>query len=256
MAYSIYAPLNFALKGLLGEHIVDHHVIEQKNWGLQWNRHDMRSPARGGKKTGWQSEYKKINDLETPLYLCTPSAHVLTSGIDSLWFTNRGLPHQFAVVEAKASMNPAAKLLNLLGEANAEDAPSGGSRRKGNRQRATRAVGTATHPKQPKEKVLQMSHQWIEKRIRRDFRSLTSRIDSNYSRHVFLVTPDEAVQHVAAALRIIADGMVGDPVKAQEHAADHSTHNVKTEFGEAELDAANKNYIEGGKPKKPGRRKP
>jgi hypothetical protein len=34
MAYSIYAPLNFALKGLLGEHIVDHHVIEQKNWGF------------------------------------------------------------------------------------------------------------------------------------------------------------------------------------------------------------------------------
>jgi hypothetical protein len=67
MAYEAYAVLSHALKGLLGEHIVDHYVIEKKSWGMQWNRHDMIAVSRAGKPSGWQSNYKKIKDDEIPL---------------------------------------------------------------------------------------------------------------------------------------------------------------------------------------------
>ena len=254
MAYEIYSPLNFALKGLLGEHIVDHHVIEKKNWGLKWNEHDRIGVARGSKKAGWQSDFKKINDNETPLYLCTPSSHVLTSGIDSLWFTNRGKPHQYAVVEAKASMSQSPQLLSLLGEANDGAAAESTDRQKSQRTQRGRPTGgrrTATAASKPKKnKVLQMSHEWISKRVERDFFRISSAVDGNYSRHVMLVTPVEAGEHVLAVGKILSEGLVNNPVGAQKFAAEHASHNIAKEFGEADLDAANKTYKQTGKPAK------
>eukprot|EP01034_Spumella_vulgaris_P036102 gene36102-44522_t len=206
-AYELYKGLNFALKGLLGEHIVDHYVIENKGWGLDWNRHDMVGKARGPKKSGWQGEFRKINDNEIPLYLCTPPAHVLTSGIDSVWLTNRTRPRKFAIVEAKASMNVNATLPSLLGEAN------GGNANQTNRGSGRGGNGAKTAPSGSRSKVMQMSRVWIAVRIQRDFPQYRSKMIANYSRHVFLVTPDEAHEHASVALKIMTELLVSKPVE-------------------------------------------
>jgi len=258
VAFTVYSQLDYALKGLLGEHIVDHHVIEQKGWGLQWNKHDMMARASGGKKSGWQGTYRKINDDEIPIYLCTPKAHVLTSGIDSLWFTDRARPKQYAVVEAKASMNLAPQLLNLLGEANASSAPKGGQRASGTRRSTKGTLPTVSSkaPKAPPSKVMQMSHEWIRARIERDFERLRARIIGNYSRHVMVVTPPQAYEHVVAIGKIVKDKMESNPARAQVYAEEHAVHHIAVEFGEAALDDANKTYSQHGKPpRKPAARK-
>jgi len=254
-AFQAYQGLNYAAKGLMGEHIVDHHVIEQKGWGLDWNRHDMIG-GPGKKSAGWQTKYKKLNDNEVPLYLCTPSAHVLTNGIDSLWHTNRANPKQYAVVEAKANMNPAATLSQMLGEAKASGstAGQGGSGRK--KKIATASGKSSAAPSNTM--TMQMSRDWITKRIRSDFPRYQAAIlmgNGNYSRHVFLVSPLQAAEHIIAMEKIIEEKLISNPVGAQKYAADHGKHNVQKEFGEQDLDAAEARYKQYGKPKKPNKRK-
>jgi len=249
-AFQAYGALNYAVKGLLGEHIVDHHVIEQKGWGLSWNRHDMIG-GPGNKPGGWQSKYKKLNDKEIPLYLCTPSSHVLTNGIDSLWFTNRSYPKQYAVVEAKANMNPAVSLNQVLGEAKASGSSrrTSGSGRKKKNQGTVSSGGSITKA----EMTMQMSHDWIQERIRQGFlmyRDEILRGNINYSRHVFLVSPVQATEHVIAMEKIMEEKLINNPRGAQKYAADHSSHNVQKEFGERELDQAETQYKQFGKPKK------
>ena len=257
-AFQAYQGLEQAAKGLLGEHIVDHHVIEQKGWGLSWNRHDMIG-GPGKKAAGWQSEFKKLNDNEIPLYLCTPSVHVLTRGIDSLWLTNRPRPHQFAVVEAKASINPAAKLLSMLGEAKG----AGGSStintgRKKNRTPGASMPSSSTSTNGPKSgMVMQMSREWILDRIDKEFGQYKGRMTRggiNYSRHVFLVSPLQASDHMIAMEKIVSEGLISKPAAAQKYAPQHSRHDIQKEFGEKDLDAAEAQYKISGKPSKP--RKP
>lgn len=259
-AFATYQGLNQAAKGLLGEHIVDHHIIEQKGWGLDWNRHDMIG-GPGKKTAGWQSEFKKLNDDEVPLYLCTPSAHVLTHGIDSLWLTNRARPRQFAVVEAKANMNPAAKLLPMLGEAKgASSSSSGATGRKKSRQGGVAKPGSTASTKGPKSgMVMQMSRVWIEDRIEEGFRAYKNRMtlpSLNYSRHVILVSPVQAAEHMLAMEKIVRDGLINKPAAAQKYAKDHSQHDVQKEFGEQDLDAAEAQYKISGKPSRspPGKK--
>ena len=248
--WELYRGLNYAVKGLMGEHIVDHHVIEQKNWGLQWNRHDMISPTRGRVTGGWQSEYRKINDDGLPLYLCTPSAHVLQGGIDSLWFTSRARPHQYAVVEAKANMNPQASLYQLLGEANGPGGSANSQSTARNRTsrpaRPNKGSQPVSSPVKP-AKVMQMSHDWILDRIGKSFRVLENRIRFNYSRHVFLVTPLQVAGHLEAMEKIIEKGLVNKPDLAQEYAELHAVHDTEKEFGETQLDEAEKKYKAEGK---------
>ena len=246
--WELYRGLNYAVKGLMGEHIVDHHVIEKKNWGLQWNKHDMISPARGAQAGGWQNDYRKINDGGLPLYLCTPSSHVLTSGIDSLWFTNRSAPHQYAVVEAKANMNPQASLYQLLGEANKigvnATSIAGNTRNRRDKERNTTQVGNKT-------KVMQMSKAWINDRVRRDFGSMRMAVVGNYSRHVFLVTPLQVTGHLLAIEKIMSEGLVNNPKEAQKYANLHEEHDVQKEFGEIDLDEAQQKYNAEGKYRRP-----
>lgn len=252
-AFETYKALNFAAKGLMGEHIVDHHVIEQKGWGLSWNRHDMIG-GPGKKVAGWQSEFKKLNDDEVPLYLCTPSAHVLTSGIDSLWLTNRAHPHQFAVVEAKANMNPAAKLIDLLGEAKGSGGTSGGASGRKKRSGGATPSSTPSSATGPKSgMVMQMSSAWIEDRISRDFLRYKNRLTRpgrNYSRHVMLVSPIQAAEHTLVMEKIISEGLISKPTAAQKYAPEHALHNIQREFGEQDLDAAEAQYKIGGKPQR------
>ena len=259
-AFETYRVLNYAVKGLLGEHIVDHHVIEQKGWGLSWNRHDMIG-GPGKKTAGWQSEFKKLNDNEVPLYLCTPSAHVLTNGIDSLWITNRSTPIKYAVVEAKANMSPAATLNQMLGEAKAsEDTQSGPGRgrKKNQRPAAGTGAGTGTGTKSPTAMTMQMSRDWIRKRVKRDFpmhQDAILRGAGNYSRHVFLVTPLQASEHMIALEKIMQEKLISNPKAAQKYAPEHAKHNVHKEFGEHDLDNAEAHYRQFGKPKKTKKKK-
>ena len=142
-------------------------------------------------------------------------------------------------------MNPAAKLLNLLGEANDRSAPQQGGRR------GKRSSGT---PAKPAIKVLQMSHVWISDRIRKDFFRYAGRILSgngvNYSRHVFLVTPIQASDHIKSITKIMEEGLVSNPSAAQKYAKEHAVHDVGREFGEADLAVAEQEYAMTGKPAK------
>lgn len=255
-AFEAYKGLNYAAKGLMGEHIVDHHVIEQKGWGLSWNRHDMIG-GPGKKAAGWQSEFKKLNDNEVPLYLCTPSAHVLTNGIDSLWLTNRASPMKYAVVEAKANMNPAATLNQMLGEAKASEDGQGNTGR-GRKKKSSPAPGAKSQASVPAAMTMQMSRDWIRKRIHKDFpmhRDAILRGNGNYSRHVFLVTPLQAAEHILALEKIMQEKLISNPSAAQKYAPEHGKHNVQKEFGESELDSAEAHYRQFGKPKKTNKRK-
>jgi len=244
IAYETYNALNFAVRGLMGEHIVDHHVIEQKKWGLDWNGHDWVGRGEVKRKPGWQSQFKKINDDETPIFLCTPSTHVLANGIDSVWLTNRSKPQQFAIVEAKANMNQKASLLSLLGEAKDHESQA---TRQGGRKRKGASISPSTARS---GKVLQMSKKWVNRRINRDFPLWEPRIKDNYSRHVFLVTPIQAAEHTKAMEKILEHGLVDKPDDAQRFAKDHAEHNVEREFTGADIDTAEATYNQGGKPKK------
>lgn len=249
IAYDLYAPLKHALKGLLGEHIAEHHVIEHKGWGLTWNRHDMHGGA-GENKPGWQNQYRKINDNEIPLYLCTPSVRVLAPGIDSAWFTNRPRPHQFAIVEAKASMTTAPKLLDLLSEAFEKPPPS---RTSGRRRQISGTAGKSQASAKPpgqRSKVMQMSHTWIIDRIRKDLPRWEVKIRGNYTRHVLLVTPLQAADHIRAAEKIIEHGFVSQPAHAQQFAPMHAHHSIQIEFDDSDLDKAEQTYSISGKPKR------
>lgn len=262
-AFQLYAPLDFALKGLMGEHIVEHYVIEKKGWGMEWNQHDCPS-AQGKKSAGWQSPYRKLNDAGMPVSLCTPKGHVLRSGIDSAWLTKRGGNEEFAIVEAKASMNPQAELLNLLGESNAEQAPVKGKRdarskaRRGTRARASaqdaqhastsEVKGTSEPAHSERKKILQMSHAWVAKAIARELLEWRSRMAGHYTRHVMLVTPLQAAEHIRAFEEIKKAGLLEDPSEAQQFAHLHCSHDIHKEFRDAEIDAAEKKYAASGKP--------
>jgi hypothetical protein len=253
-AFEIYRGLDFAAKGLMGEHIVEHHIIEQKNWGLQWNRHDMSGPSIGGKAAGWQGEHRKLNDGGIPIYLCTPKAHALANGIDSLWQTNRPRPHEYAVVEAKANMNPNAQLYTLLGEARANPlSPSTNGARTRRQSRIADSGGPASAEmgEAPKSSMtMQMSHEWIRDRITKSFPHHQRRMIGNYSRHVFLVSPLQASEHVKAMTSIISEGLVDNPSLAQKHATAHATHDVQKEFKESDLISAERIYTTKGKYKR------
>jgi hypothetical protein len=63
----------------------------------------------------------------------------------------------------------------------------------------------------------------------------------------------EAGEHVLAAGKILSEGLINNPVGAQKFAAEHASHDIAKEFGEADLDAANKAYKQTGKPAKAAR---
>ncbi len=248
-AWDSYKALGRAMQGLLGEHIVEHHVIEQKNWGLQWNCHDMAAPRRGQAKGGWQSEYRKLNDMEIPTYLCMPSTKVFAPGIDSLWITNRAKPNQYAVVEAKASMSLTKELHELLGEAqrgaggeNNSVKPKGGR----NRNQTAKKPTAKEIVREEIPMVMQMSREWIWSRIVKNHSSHANRFRFNYSRHVFLVTPLQASEHLQALEKIVEENLIAKPKEAQKYANIHSKHDVQKEFGDEDLDRAEKIFRKQG----------
>ena len=249
-AYELYRPLDYGLKGLVGEHICEHYIIEHKNWGLDWNRHDMHGGGKG-KAPGWQTDCRKINDKEIPIYLCAHKNRVFENGIDSAWLTNREKPHEFAIVEAKASMSTSPKLINMLSEAEAKPGSSvkAGGRRKSSSGKPVRAP-TTKKPVEP-SRILQMSRKWINDRIVKDMRRWSNSMTRNYSRHVILVTPLQAAEHIRTTEIIAEEKLVDKPLEAQKYASMHAEHAIQKEYGERELNEAEKEYKKSGKPPRP-----
>jgi hypothetical protein len=108
--------------------------------------------------------------------------------------------------------------------------------------------------------VMQMSHQWVQDRIKKDFFAYKTAMESsptgkNYSRHVFLITPIQAAEHTIAITKIMTEGLVSNPAGAQKYAADHAKHDIEKEFGESDLDVAEQKYKTDGKYKRPPKKK-
>jgi hypothetical protein len=262
IAYDTYKTMKPFEQGFFGEHIADYYVIEHKGWGLHWNRHDMDGGAKG-KPKGWQGEPRKLNDAQQPLYLCRPPSVVTARGIDAAWLTNRTAPHEFAITEAKASMSKHSTLYNMLGEADggASAKPSkpakGGAGFK-NKNKNKPIPSTPKKSAKPKKMVMQMSHAWIQQKIKIDNayaawrnRMITITGKPNYSRHVFLITPEEMIDHLKIQAKIVLEGLIDQPAAAQKYAPKHADHKISKEFGEADLNVAEKTYKAQGKAKKP-----
>ena len=242
-AYAAFRSVDNLAKGLAGQHIADYYCIEKKGWGLNWQSHDYDSG-------GWQGEPRKINAEQHPVYLCLPSKTVLTPGIDSAFVTARPVPHEFAIVEAKARFNPLATAYEMLGEANAEDQPSG-TKQSGRKKKQGGAANSAPTSNGP-AKVMQMSHMWIAKRLGQGGlagykeRILYGAADNiNYTRHVMLVSPLQASEHITSLTKILQQGLVGNSKGAQALAPEHATHDAR-EFTDADIDAAEREYKEKG----------
>ena len=73
----------------------------------------------------------------------------------------------------------------------------------------------------------------------------------NFSRHVFLVTPMQTLEHIVAMTKILDSGFVNQPERAQVFAEEHAKHDVQKEFGDADLKSAEKTFRKSGKPKRP-----
>ena len=215
-----------------------------------------------GKPDGWQSAPKKLNDQEKPLFLCVPANVVLNGGIDSAWLTGRAKPQQFAICEAKAKFITTGSVYTLLSEAQDKSGAGvgkGGGGLKSNKKPVASSAG-APSSKPAKPMMMQMSHEWIKQRVEKspEYRFYKNQIllgNGNYTRHVFLITPIQAAKHVAAFAKILSNGLVSNPAGAQVYAKDHAKHDVEREFGEADLDAADKTYKAQGKYKSPSKKK-
>ncbi|MGV8916747.1 MAG: hypothetical protein ACOH2R_02925 [Pseudomonas sp.] len=206
------------LLGVLGEHMADYYCQDVKGWGEEQARHDHS-----------QKNLAKLNDGHqlVQLWPCIPRGR----GIDAVWKTNSGKP--YAIIEAKASFNPAKTLGQLLGEAgdkNANDAgeslsdsgKGGGLGRKKAKAKQER--------RQRNGRVTQMSTAWIEKRLTNAVRSRTQGeiiINQGYSRHVLLFSVPHAAAHAEALLTHSAGKWVDSSM--------HAEHQITNEWQDNQI---------------------
>lgn len=150
-------------------------------------------------------------------------------GIDAVWRTEKG-PRPYAIVEAKASVDPSKGLGQLLDEAwdknesdrlnsNPTSARGGGAGRRGR-------GGSGDVTRQKNGKVTQMSHGWIESRIGSAvnhessvLETFRSRKRMAYSRHVLFFSLPQAAAHSEALITLLA----GRPVDQGFHAGHEVT---------------------------------
>ncbi|MDH6171033.1 hypothetical protein M2282_006219 [Variovorax boronicumulans] len=251
---SVLAKVTRTIQGIVGEHIVDYHCLEGKAWGLGWSAHDK------GKDGRWEAS--PLKNLSSPGKL-NDGTHLVQlvlqgprgRGIDGLWRKKATGPQKYAVVEAKCYMTPTTSLKSMLDDVydkdelqtyrddvrTAKDAakPAGGGKGKRGRGGTTPAAGgsPSTPPKKPVKHVMQMSHVWIENRVREsydlDVRDEILRkfgASPNYSRHVMLVSIPQVVDHYQAIEKAISSGVAIDPKT-------HTNHTITREFGDAQLNA-------------------
>lgn len=173
------------ITGIIGEHIADYYCYEELGWGKGWEAHDdggagvwnagNPSAIIPGKlsKGGSPKDFHKLTKLTDPSF---------GTGIDAVWCTNghNNDGKQFAIIDAKASNS--GKKPKYMDKA-------GNSRKPGI---SSKLEGSGTG----KNRVVQMSHEWIMKNIKKAVSiSLLTSIKRrnpdgtrNYSRHI-LYTP-------------------------------------------------------------------
>lgn len=247
--------LTTTIQGIVGEHIVDYHCLEDKAWGHGWTRHDDGSAGR------WEvsplsslTATGKVNDGTHLVQLALQGPR--GRGIDGLWRKKATGPEKYAVVEAKCYFNPLQPLGKMLTDVMDKDAydnyleakrqakaakAGGAASVKNKRLQAGAAESSATASpaavKKPAKDVMQMSHLWIEHRLRSYGNAVfhDARIpfgaSFNYSRHVMLVSIPNMVSHLEAIEKAVGAG------KLLPDEADHRGHSVTREFNDAEIAA-------------------
>lgn len=245
------------IQGIVGEHIADYHCIEGKGWASGWSAHDKGHEGRWEvSPLGNLTTPGKLNDGTIPVQLTLQGPR--GRGIDGLWRKKATGPQKYGVVEAKCYMNPVQSLGNMLDDvfdkdeydtyraevkASKQSASDGtkkpGRKRAGASATDTSTAPTASKPEKPTRNVMQMSHKWIAQRIdpissdpalQRDILKFGAARLVNYSRHVILVSIPQVIGHFEAIEKAVASAKMVDP-------ADHKTHTVTMEYGDAQIQA-------------------
>lgn len=208
--------------GLLGEHLADYHCQQVKGWGRHAAHDESRiNPA-------------KLNDGGRMMQLWP--IRLRGRGIDAVWKRDGHKP--YAIIEAKASHNPARTLNSLLGDAG-DKTEAGGRTGGGNIRRRSGSGGQgASGPDSQRQKngrVMQMSHAWIRARLQSaigatspDWPLLRDRRERVYTRHVLFFSIPHAAAHAEALILHAAQR----PVEANMHAA----HEVTREWTDSDIE--------------------
>lgn len=219
-----------AILSVSGEHIADYYCYEKLGWGTGWEAHDMGGVGQwtGAKPSalvaGKLSRGGSPKDHQKLFKLTDPS---FGTGIDAVWCAN-GCAHNddkpFAIVDAKASVSgKKPKYMSKPGNT-----------------RKPRISSLLDDSGRGRNRVVQMSHEWIDKNIRRAVpRDIANKFQMRlpdgsrpYSRHI-LYTPsysDSLLTHLGATF---GDGAAE---LHDEHSAIHySDRDVKVAVNKAKL---------------------
>lgn len=204
-----------AILSVAGEHIADYYCYEKLGWGSGWEAHDLGGAGHwtGAKPSalvaGKLSRGGSPKDHQKLFKLTDPS---FGTGIDAVWCAN-GCAHNdgkpFAIVDAKASVS--GKKPKYMSKP--------GNTRKPGISSLLEGSGSGHG------RVVQMSHEWIEKNIKRSVPKRTAEAiveilpngEFNYSRHI-LHTPaysNTLLTHLGATFEN------GSPDLHDEHSALH-----------------------------------
>lgn len=222
-----FKALGNKVMGILGEHMADYHCQDVKGWFAT-----AKAPHDQG-----QINIAKMND-DGRLVQLWP-LRVRGRGIDAVWRTEKG-PRPYAVVEAKASVDPTRSLNSLLGDAGDKTESDRGqakttTSRGGGAGRRGRG-GSGDVVRQRDGKVTQMSHGWIrirvesairgEEAVLKTFRKLKDRA---YSRHVLFFSVPQATAHAEALIMLTAG-------RTPDHTF-HSAHEVTREWVDNQIES-------------------
>jgi hypothetical protein len=220
--------------GVLGEHMADFHCQDVKGWGEKV-AHDQSLVNTA-----------KLNDSGRMVQLWPVIAR--GRGIDAVW--RSGGPKPYAIIEAKASYNPAKTLHGLLGEAGDKTERSGGSQKSysgGGRTGSKGNTQEAPPIRQLNGKVAQMGHTWIKNRLQKavgskspDWPILRDRGRDVYTRHVLFFSVPHAVSHAEALIKLTAQQaarLAGQPGMTESVPHEfHVQHEITREWGDAAID--------------------
>ena len=157
-------------------------------------------------------------------------------GIDAVWRADG--PKPYAIIEAKASYNPAKTLRSLLGEAGDKNERGEGRKKSfGGRGKAGAKgkAGGSDSIRQTNGKVTQMSHGWVEFRLAgalkaapNDLAVFRRKKRGAYTRHVLFFSIPHAVAHAEALIMHTAANVVEPGM--------HGTHQLSREWRDSDIE--------------------
>lgn len=227
--------------GVLGEHMADFLCQDEKGWQAEGKaRHDLG-----------EINIAKMNDGGRLVQLWPLVAR--GRGIDAVWYTKRKA-RPYAIVEAKASVDPTRSLESLLGDAADKTESSNAKGAADSNGSETSRAGKRGSSKQPMAgrqadgRVTQMSHDWISLRLQAAIlgRNLASDPDSiiaqkqvledirrraraAYTRHVLFFSVPHVTNHAEALILLQAGSRLD--------ASFHDDHRASREWLDADIEA-------------------